>query len=254
MSVHFERHGPRPQEAEQDVCVVPGRRNRNARNPARHLNPGHALGRRPDPRLPRLEPRDPPGLPGRLGLPVQDEFRPLELPLGTEMRGGQLHLVIHAGEVLGGNTDLDHLDPCRGLEDPVANLRGLDHAIPGAQHEWRPLVLVDEPHPAAVAEDELEADRMEMDHVGDRARFSNADVGSDDGASQTVGEQVAVVHARAADDPGLGVYEPPDDELVRRLGDDERGIRVFDGHSVAAGGDEVGLTAGKCGRVVRVEP
>ena len=80
----------------------------------------------------------------------------------------------------------------------MADLRGLDHAIPGTQHEWRLLILVDEPHPAAVAEDELEADRMEMDHVGDRARVSDADVGSDDGASQTVREQVGVVHARAA--------------------------------------------------------
>ena len=65
-----------------------------------------------------------------------------------------------------------------------------------------------------MAEDELEADGMEMNRVGDRARFGDADVGSDDGASQTVREEIAVVHARAADDPGFAVHEPPDDELV----------------------------------------
>ena len=106
--------------------------------------------------------------------------------------------MIDAGQVLGGNADLDYLDPCRGLEDPVADLRGLDHAIPGAQHERWPLVLVNEPHPPAVAEDELEPDGMEMDHVGHGARIGDANVRGNDGATQPVGEQVAVVHARAA--------------------------------------------------------
>ena len=82
---------------------------------------------------------------------------------------------------------------------------------------------------------------MEMNHVGDRARFGDADVRGDDGAAQTIGEQLAVMHARPADDPGLAVHEPPDDELVGTLGDDERGIRVLDGHPVAARGGEAGL-------------
>ena len=162
--------------------------------------------------------------------------------------------MVNAREVLGGDPDFDHLDPCRGFEHPVADLRGLDHAVAGAEHERRPLVLVDEPHPPAVAEDELEADRVVVNHVGDRPGIGDADVGSDDGASQALGEEIAVAHAGAADDPGLAVHEPPDDESVRRLWNDERGIRGLDGNSVAAGGGEAGPTASKCGRVIGVEP
>ena len=98
-----------------------------------HLNPGDSLGVAAP--IPVSRASQTPGI--RQGSQVawasrcRDELRAVELPLGTEVRGGQLHLVVHAGQVLGGNADLDHLDPCRGLEDPVADLRGLDHAIPG---------------------------------------------------------------------------------------------------------------------------
>ena len=48
--------------------------------------------------------------------------------------------------------------------------------------------------------------------------------------------------------------EPPDHELGRGLGDDERGIYVFNGYPMATGGGEIGLAARELVRIVGVEP
>ena len=178
----------------------------------------------------------------------------MELPLGADVWGRQLHLVVDGGEVFRGHADLDHLESGRRLEHPVADLGGLDHAVAGAEHERRPLVLVHEPHPAAVAEDELEADRVVVDHVVHRTRFGDPDVRRDDGAAEPLREEVPVVHAGAADDPRIGVREPPHHETVGRLRDDERRIRVLHRDPVAAGGGQFALSSRERGRIVHVEP
>ena len=88
MPFDVKHHGPGAQEPEQDVRVVPGRRDLDSGDAPRHLNPGYSLGRGSDSGLPGLETRNPPRLPGDVRRPVEDELRALELAVGTEGRVG----------------------------------------------------------------------------------------------------------------------------------------------------------------------
>ena len=75
-------------------------------------------------------------------------------------------------------------DAVRGFEHAVANLGRLNEAVAGGKPDRPALVLVDHIDPAAVAEDELEADRVVMDHVRHRAAVGDADVTRDDRAAE----------------------------------------------------------------------
>ncbi len=90
---------------------------------------------------------------------------------------------------------------------------------PAMQPPLRALILVDHVDPALDAEDQLEADLVEMHHVGHRAAVGDADMAGDDRAAEPRGDQVAVLHPGAADHPGRLIGEPADDEGMfgRRL-------------------------------------
>ena len=152
-------------------------------------------------------------------------------------RRRQRHLVVDGGHVFGRHADLDHLQVLRRLEHAVADARRLDHAVAGAEDERRPLVLVDQPHPAAVAEDQLKADRVVVHHVGHRPGVGDADVGGDDAAAQPPRNQIPIRHAGPADDPGRLVFQAPHDEGMGgwRPLDWQVGIDEHDAHAVGRG-------------------
>ena len=81
----------------------------------------------------------------------------------------------------------------------MADLRRLQHAVAGDHHERIALVFVDEPDPARLDEDDLEADLVEVHVVGDGTALGDGDVRGDVGTAPTVGEQVAVSHPRPSD-------------------------------------------------------
>ena len=243
----FDRqgHGSAADETEEDLPVVAGRRDRRPGQRPGHLDAGHAPGRFADPGVPNLEARAPSGPPGRLRLPVVDERRARELPFRPEVRRGQLHFVIHRGQVFRRHPDLDDFQAVGGLEHPVTDLRGLDHAVSGAQDERRALVLVHHPDPAPVAEDELEADRVVVDLVVHRSPFRDPDVGGDHGASEAVGEEIPVEHPRPAHGEGIVAQEAVNHEFAGGPRDDEGRVRGFHDKPVAARGDEAPGPVGK---------
>ena len=101
---------------------------------------------------------------------MPDEALSGEAALGQQMGRGKRHDMVGDGLVDGGAADLDHLEPRRRLQHPVADLRRLQHAVAGLEQEGLPLVLIDEARPALAAIDHLEADLVEMDIVGRPAR------------------------------------------------------------------------------------
>ena len=119
------------------------------------------------------------------------------------MRRRQGHGVIGEGLVHGRTADLDHLEPGRGFEHAVADLRRLQHAIAGVEQERLALVLVDQPRPAGLAIDHLEADAVEMHVVRHRPAVGDADVRGDEAPAQAARDQIAILHAGAPDAPML---------------------------------------------------
>jgi hypothetical protein len=63
----------------------------------------------------------------------------------------------------------------------------LQHQVAGVHDERLALVLVDDAHPAAPDEDQLEGDAVEMDPVGDRAAVGNGDVRRDVAPAEPAG-------------------------------------------------------------------
>ena len=106
------------------------------------------------------------------------------------------------GLVNGGAADLDHLEPGRGLQHPMADLRRLQHAIAGLEQEGLALILIDEARPALAAIDHLEADLVEMDVVGHRPAFGDADMGGDEAPAEAARNQIAILHAGTPLAPG----------------------------------------------------
>ena len=96
---------------------------------AGHLDGRHARGRRADARLARLESVQSPGRPDGLLHLAPAEALSAEIPIGVQERRGQLHLVIHGGDVLGWYADLNHLEILGRLQHPVPDLRRLNDAI-----------------------------------------------------------------------------------------------------------------------------
>ena len=103
------------------------------------------------------------------------------------------------------------------------------------------LILIDHIDPALDAEDQLKPDLVEMHHVRHRAAVRNADMAGDDRAAKTRRDKIAVVHARAADDPRRLIGQAAHDKGVfgRRL--DQRRVKLLDRHAGAA----------RCGQLAR---
>ena len=168
--------------------------------------------------------------------------------------GRQLHHVVDGGHVVGGHADLDHLQVLGRFEHAVPDLRGLDHAVPGLQHEGRALVLVHELHLAPVGEDQLETHGVVVHDVRHGTGVGNPDVGGDDAPAEASGHQVAVVHAGAADHPGRVVLEAPHEKgmLRRRYFERRFGQRDLDPGAVRRG--EFGLAARQGRRIATEDP
>jgi len=128
---------------------------------------------------------------------MPDEALPGEAALRQQMGRGKLHDMVGDGLVNGRAADLDHLEPRRSFEHPVADLRRLQHAIAGLEQEGLPLVLIDEARPALAAIDHLEADLVEMDIVGDRPAVGDADMRGDEAPAEAARDQIAILHAGA---------------------------------------------------------
>ena len=56
----------------------------------------------------------------------------------------------------------------------------LNHAITRMQAKLRPLILIDEVHPAGDAENQLKPDRVIMNYVRHRSAIRDADVAGND--------------------------------------------------------------------------
>ena len=174
--------------------------------------------------------------------------------IGIQNRSRQLDLVVDGGHVVGGHADLDHLQVLGRFEHAVPDLRGLDHAVPGLQHEGRPLVLVDELHLAPIGEDQLETHGVVVDDVGNGTGVGDPDVGGDDASAKAARHQVAVVHACAADHPGRVVLQPPYEEGMLRFGYLQRRIGLYDLDPGAVRRGEFGLSACEGRRIVAQDP
>jgi hypothetical protein len=82
-----------------------------------------------------------------------------------------------------------------------------------------------------------------MHHVGHWAAIRDADVAGDDGAAKAGGDEITVVHAGAADDPGGLIGKAADNKGVFGGGLDQRWIKRFDQNFGTAGGDKPGFPA-----------
>src|SRR5208283_1325748 len=90
----------------------------------------------------RLESGDPPWRPPGACRDVAHKALAAEKPAGIEPVIGQRQIVIGTRLVHRRTADLDDLQPRRGLEYLVTNLRRLERAVTGVHHEGRSLVLV----------------------------------------------------------------------------------------------------------------
>ena len=153
-------------------------------------------------------------------------------------------------QVLGGHAQLDHLAVVRRLQHPVTDLRRLDDTVARLEAEGGPLVLVDQVEPAAVAVNELKGDGVEVHHVRHRASLANADVRGDHGPAEASRNQVAVLHAGAADDPRLALVQPLHHQGVTGRGPLERRAGGADLDSRSVGSGQLGLARGEPVRVL----
>ena len=159
--------------------------------------------------------------------------------------------MIDGSQVFGGYTQLDHLRPIRGLQHPMADPRGLDHAVSRFQAKRGSLILVDQVEPATVAVDELKGDGVVVHHVRHRPAVRNADVGSDHGAAQTPRDQVPVVHPGAADLPRAALVQALHHQGVPGRGPRERRAgRRADLDPGPVGSPQLGLPSGEPVRVL----
>ena len=221
--------------------------------PFRHLDPGDPTGTGGDAGVARDKAGNPPVTPLGLGFSVMDKALPLKKPVRIGRAVRQFHFMVDGRHMLGRNTDFQNLDIVRGKQNPVADFRRLDHAISRMKPELRPLVLIDEVHPSGEAEDQLEADRVVMHHVGHRPAVGNADMAGDDRPAEPVGDQVAVMHAGPPDHPGGLVGKAADDVVVPGRRGDHFGIAPVDLDPHAVRGDKLALAVGNQRRVLDQE-
>ena len=119
---------------------------------------------------------------------------------------------------------------------------------PACRIERRPLILVHQPDPAVVAEDQLKAHRVVVDHVRHGPGVGNANVRRDDAAAEPAGNQIPILHARATDHPGAVVLQAPHDECMLRPRRLQSRIGVDDLNAHTIGGRQFPLAVGKgCG-------
>ena len=163
-------------------------------------------------------------------------------------------LMVDGRDVFGGHANLDDLQVLGRFEHAVADLRRLDDAVAGSQDERRTLILVDQPDPAAVAEDQLKADRVVMDHVGHGSGVGDADVRRDDAAAQPPGIEIAIAHARPADHPRRVVLQPAHDECVPVGGDSSGGLAAAIRTRVPFGASSSRWPPGKRLRIAAEQP
>ena len=79
------------------------------------------------------------GAPGWTPAPtIVHEALALPFAVGAELGCRQGHVMVDFGDMLGGNADLDHLDPVGRVQHPVADFGGLDEAVAGGQPDGPP--------------------------------------------------------------------------------------------------------------------
>ena len=108
---------------------------------------------------------------------MTNESLAAEVTVGANLACRQCDQVLPPGFVLGGAADFDDFEARRGLQNPMADGRRLQDAIPGLHDEGRALVFVDHPHPTAAAIDELESDMVVVHVVGNDPAFGYPDRG-----------------------------------------------------------------------------
>lgn len=150
--------------------------------------------------------------------------------------------MVDGGDVLCRHTYLDHLQLIRRLKHTVPDLRRLGHTITGIENEWLTLVFVDKPYPALVAIDQLKPDHVIVHHVRHRPAGRNANVRRNDAATEAAWNEVAVMHASAADDPGCTVHQAPHHILLRGYGCLGHRRQRAQFNTVATGRGEFGCT------------
>ena len=131
------------------------------------------VGRGADARVTDEQAIDEPGITRRVGGDVTDESLSGERPAGTDLTGRQGDLVLDESVVDGRTADLDDFQAGRTAKNTMTDLRRLEHAVAGVQAERITLVLVDDVDPATRAEDQLEADPVEVHVVRNRSAITN---------------------------------------------------------------------------------
>ncbi len=144
------------------------------------LNVGNTVRRVQNASVTMYKARDAPGMPVCLRLLMMDETLALKEPVWVSRAIRQGHFMVDGGDMLSWNTDLDHLDIVGGKQHTMPDFGWLNHAITRMQAKFRPLILIDEVHPARDAENQLKPDRVIMNHVRHRSAIRDADVAGND--------------------------------------------------------------------------
>ena len=192
LALAAQRQGSRQDKRKQDVRGVTRHLSVGMADRAGHLHGSHAAVAVPMPVSRASNPCSRHGCPHRLLHLAPAENLSAEISVGVEERGGQFHLVIHGGDVLGGYADFNHLEVLGRLENAVPNLRRLNDAIARLQDERRPLILVHQPDPTVVAEDQLKAHRVVVDHIRHGPGVRDANVRRDNAAAEPAGNQIPI--------------------------------------------------------------
>lgn len=163
-----------------------------ARTSNHHIS--NTLSPNPNTRVPCFKTWYSPGLPHSLAGEAMNEALAFPFPFWTVVRCRQLKVMVNRRDMLRRDTNLNDLQIVARLQHTVADLGWLDDTVTRGQNERIPLVLVHEPHPSMAAEDQLEADGVVVHFVRHRTSVGNADVRGYDGAAQTAGNEVAIMH------------------------------------------------------------
>ena len=114
--------------------------------------------------------------------------------------------------MLGRTADFHDFKAIRTLQDPVANMWRLQHAISGFHDEWGALVFVNQPDPAFVAINHLEENVVMVNVIRHRAAIGYAYVRCDITATQSSRNKIAVLHAGSTRTPGTVTEHLPHNE------------------------------------------
>jgi len=88
----------------------------------------------------------------------------------------KIHLVVKERVVFGWATNLDDLRTCGTLEHTVSDMWRLKHTVALVEPKRRPLVLIDDIDPTAMAEDHLKTNGVMMHQIGNRTAVAHLDV------------------------------------------------------------------------------